>query len=204
MTPTTTEPDDHQWEEIIVQMQAFCRSFAHGKPWFRGPHTDIFLMGKTINDYVYEAIGRYLEKPEGYDPKKGTLIHYLEYYLLRSLVSNDLARKENKTSRDVYSRILVHDADDHSIAYQDRLLPFTEALFDDEIDYTTILPHIEAAVKKDKVCEEIFLGLTDGMKRAEIIDVFGMTAKDYDNGNKRLKTILRDIAERYDIQKPAL
>lgn len=204
MSPLIAGLDDDQWKGIIVQLQAFARSFTRDKPWFRGWRTGTFLKGKTVDDYVYDAILRLLENPDGFDQEKGTLIHYLEYYLLRSLISNDLALKENETTRDVYCRILDRDAEDHSTAYYDRLLPFTEALFDDEIDYTVILAEIETAVKKDKTCEEIFLGLSAGLKRAEIIEEFKMSPKDYDNGNKRLKTILRDIAQEYDIQKPAL
>ena len=205
MAPFTPGIDDIDWEEIIYQMQGFFRSYFKDAPWFRGVGADTFLMGKTKDDYIYEAIGRYLENPAGYDPGKGTLIHYLEYNLLRSLVSNDLRKKENQTTRDVYGRILDHDADDDSTAYYDRLLPISEALFDDEIDYDTVMTEIESEVKKDTDCENIFLGLNvEGMKRADIIKEFGMTEGQYNNGWRRLKTILRDIALKYRIDKPAL
>jgi hypothetical protein len=201
MNSLTPGQDDPKWEEIIVELEAFFRSFIKGKPLFRRGQADIFLKGKSIRDYVYEAILLYLEDPGKYDPSKGPLIMYLKYYLLRNVINSDLDSKENKTTRDLYDRILQHDAADDSTAYFDRLLPFTEALFDDEIDYGTIMADIEAAVKKDKVCGEIFYGQSIGMARRDIMEEFGMSAGDYVNGYKRLKTILNNIALQYDIEK---
>ena len=195
MNPLTAGLSDQEWESIITQLKAFFRAFTRDKHWFRGPDTETFLKGKSIDDYVYEAIGRYLKKPEKFDPRKGTLIDYLKYNLLRGLISNDLTNKENEKNKAVYKNMLRHDADDDSTTYYDRLVPITEALFNDEIDYNTIMGEIQEAVKKDTICENIFLGLyLDEMTRAQVIEEFGMTAQEFDNGKKRLKTILRTIA----------
>jgi len=202
MNSLTPDQGGPNWEEIIVELEAFCRSFVKGKPWFRRAGKDIFLMGKSIRDYVYEAILTHLEMPEKYDRAKGPLIDYLKYWLLRNVVNKDLTSKENETSRDFYDRIVENDAEDDSMAYYDRLLPFTEALFDDEIDYGIIMVEIEAEVKKDKVCGEIFYGQSIGMKRRDVMEEFGMSAGEYVNGYKRLKTILNNIALQYGIEKP--
>lgn len=194
--------DDPNWEEIIVELEAFFRSFIRGKPLFRRGKADIFLKGKSIRDYVYEAILQHLEDPDKYNPSKGSLLLYLEYYLLRNVINADLDSKENRTTRDLYDKILQHDAEDNSTAYYDRLLPITEALFDDEIDYGTIMAEIEAEVKKDKICGEIFYGQSVGMKRRDIMEEFGMSAGEYVNGYKRLKTILNNIALEHDLEKP--
>jgi hypothetical protein len=200
MNPLTAGLSDQEWESIITQLKAFFRAFTRDKHWFRGPDTETFLKGKSIDDYVYEAIGRYLRNPEKFDQRKGTLIDYLKYNLLRGLISNDLTNKENEKTKAVYENVLRHDADDHSTAYYDRLVPITEALFNDEIDYDIIMDNIQEAVKKNTICENIFLGLyLYGMTRAQVIEEFGMTAQEYDNGNRRLKTIIRTVALKYNI-----
>jgi hypothetical protein len=202
MNPLTPGQDDPNWEEIIVELEAFCRSYMKGKPWFRHARKDVFLAGKSIKDYVYEAILTHLEEPEKFDPTKGKLIDFLKYWLLRNAVNADLGSKENETSRDPYDLVLQRDSEDESSSYDARLVPFTEALFDDEIDYGTIMADIEAAVNKDKTCGEIYYGQTMGMPRREIMKEFGMTAEEYVNGFRRLKTILNNIALLYDIEKP--
>ena len=83
------------WEEVIVSLQSFTRSWVRGKPWFRGEKTTTFLMGKEVEDYVFAAIGRYLEHPEKFDPEQGELLDYLKYNLVRSFIANDLRKKEN-------------------------------------------------------------------------------------------------------------
>ena len=71
---------DDEWEDIIVRLTAFTRSWTRGKPWFRGEKTTTFLMGKEIEDYVFAAIGRYLEHPENFDPEQGELLEYLKIH----------------------------------------------------------------------------------------------------------------------------
>lgn len=198
MTPEIAGISDTEWQEIIIRLRAFFRTFTKDKHWFRGTQTETYLWGKSIDDYVYDAIGEFLKNPSKFDPKKGALIQYLEYSILRRLISNDLVREENETTIAVYEKVLQRDADDDTTAYYDRLVPFTEALFDDDIDYDIILKDIQKEVQKDSVCETIFLGLyMEGMTRAEVIREFGLSPKEFDNGNKRLKTIFRDIALKY-------
>lgn len=179
------------WEDVILRLEAFTRSFVKGKPWFRGGDTTTFLMGKEIKDYVFEAIGKYIESPEKYDPAKGDFLNYLKYNIIRSLVSNDLAKNENKETDDVFVNPFDNDDGDENSSYLDRLLPFTEALFSDDIDFATIKEFIETNIQGDEQVENIFLGIYSyGMKRREVIEEFNMAESDYDNGMRRLKTIL--------------
>lgn len=57
-------------EDVILKLTAFAWSLASSLTWFRGPKTTSFLMGKEAEDYVYGAIGKYLEHPEKFDPSK--------------------------------------------------------------------------------------------------------------------------------------
>jgi len=194
------------WEDVILALQAFTRSWVNGKGWFRGKYTTSLLKGKEIDDYVYGAIEKYLRYPEKHDPSKGTLIDYLKYNLVRSMVSNDLVSAENRTSQDILTFAEVNAQNDEDNGnYIDSILPHAEVYFDQEIDYNVIMSSIETEVKGDKILEEIFLGVCSfNLKRREIIEEFGMKENDFDNGMRRLKTILKSTINKYDLKQQPL
>lgn len=199
-TGTNTTID---WEKVILDLQTFTRSWVNGKGWFRGGKTKTFLKGKEIDDYVYGAIEKYLLHPEKYDPSQGSLVDYLNYNIIRTLVRNDLVSSENRTSQDVFAfaeeRAENNETDTGS--YLDRILPFAGAYFDQEIDYNTIMSAIETEISGDSLLEEIFLGVCSyGLKRREVIEEFKLTPTQYDNGIRRLKTILHNTAVKYDLK----
>lgn len=192
MTDMETSSDKPiNWEEVIVKLEAYTRSLLKKQRWFRSGSIDTFLKGKEMRDYVYEAIGRYLENPGKYDASKGDLVAYLKWNLIRSLVSNDVTSEENKTTRDVFAYSEQNEEDDNT-PYLDRILPSIQPMFEDTLDYNSIKEYIETEIQGDTVVEEIFLGIySSGMKRREIIEEFEMSENDYNNGNRRLQTIIR-------------
>lgn len=193
---------DTEWEELILCLQSFTRSLVGGKGWFRGKESTTYLKGKEIDDYVFEAIGRYLRNPEKFNPERGSLKNYLRYNLIQSLVSNDLVSAENQTTSDVFAFNNDKDDEDDSAPYLDSILPHGEAFFDQEIDFKEVMSYIESEAKGDSVVENIFLGITGyGLKRAEIIKEFNMTPLEFDNGMRRLITIRKKTAQKYDIKK---
>lgn len=190
----TTSDNDIDWEEVIVRLEAFTKSLTRKQYWFRGGSTTTFLKGKEMRDYVYEGIGKYLANPEKYDQSKGDLVSYLKFNLIRSLVSNDVTSEENGTTKDVFA-YANEGEDDENTSYLDQILPYIEPMFADEIDYKKIKEYVENTIQGDTVVEEIFLGLySEGMKRREIIKEFNMNEKDYDNGNRRLQTVIHQAA----------
>ncbi len=59
--------------------------------------------------------------------------------------------------------------------------------------------YIQAAVKDDPTCETIYLALyLDDQERADVIRDFGISEREFDNGHKRLKTIFRKVALKYN------
>lgn len=196
MSTQTGVPASIDWDKIILRLVAFTRSLAKGKSWFRGGKTDSFLMGKQADDYAFAAIGKYLEEPEKFDASKGELLDYLQYNLVRSLVGNDLRKKENRLTQDVFAH--CDDDDDEHAPYLDRILPHIEALFPDDIDYEAVKEYIEKEIQGDADAENIFLGLYSyGMKRREVIKEFEMQASAFDNGMRRLNTALNRAAQHF-------
>lgn len=194
---------DIDWEEIILKLESFTRSLVEKKAWFRGKGTTSYLKGKEVEDYVFDAIEKYLRNPDKYDPERGTLVKYLQYNLIRSLVSNDSTSLENQSSKDVFSfEVNMENVDENTGSYIDSIFPCVDAFFDQNIDYNEILKEIEENVSKDKIVEEIYFGERfDGMKRAEIIKEFNMTDKEFDNGKRRMQTILNNVAKKYNLNK---
>lgn len=205
MSTETGNGQNIDWEEILLELTAFTLSWARGKAWFRGKGTTSFLMGKEVNDYVYEAIGRYLEHPGKFNPAKGRLIDYLQYQLVRSLISNDVRKSENKLTDNVFA-VDGHDGDDEANSnYAESILPYTAALFPDNIDYAAISQFIEKGIAGDKEVENIFLGLyTYGLKRGEVIKEFNMQPADYDNAMRRLTTIMNGAAVNFKTKSEAV
>lgn len=201
MSKQLPEISDEEWKEIILRLQAFTRLLVKDKGWFRGSEAGTYISGKEIDDYVFEAIGRYLKNPEKYDPCKRTLVEYLKKHLIRTLVNNDLVSAENQTSTDLFAFESENEDEEGTDTFIDTILPKVDAFYDDEIDYNEIMNFIESEAKGDELVENIFLGLNCGMKRADIIDEFGMTASDYDNAMRRLITIRKKAAQKYNIKK---
>jgi len=201
MSKQLPEISDEDWKEIIVRLQAFTRLLVKDKGWFRGSDSGTYISGKEIDDYVFEAIGRYLKNPEKFDPSKRTLVEYLKKHIIRTLVNNDLVSSENQTSTDLLAFEPENEDDEGTDNFIDAILPNVVAFYDDEIDYTEIMNFIESEAKGDEFVENIFLGLNCDMKRADIIDEFKMTISDYDNGMRRLITIRKKAAQKYKIKK---
>ena len=193
---------NEEWKDIIIRLTAFTRSWVRGKPWFRGEKTATFLMGKEVEDYVFAAICRYLEHPEKFDPEQGELLEYLKYNLVRSFIANDLRKKENNQTDDIFAEDNDDNDEENASSYSERLLPYTAALFPDDIDYNAIKEYIEKEVQCDVDAENIFLGIyTYGMKRRKVIEEFTMTADVYDNAMRRLTTVINRAAAHFNKNK---
>lgn len=194
---------DIDWEEVILKLQSFTRFLVNGKGWFRGKYTKTFLKGKEIDDYVFGAIEYYLFNPDKYNKSRGKFINYLKYNLICSMVINDLVSAENQTSKDVFAFVNQDKQEsEDSCSYLDSIMPHVEAYFDQEIDYNWIMNSLEAEVKGDEIAEEIFLGhCCYNMKRRDIIEESKMSESDYDNGFRRLNTILKNTAIKFELNK---
>lgn len=188
--------DEHDWEELILQLTTFAKICAERKAWFRGGKSaTTFLGGKLARDYAMEAIARYLEEPEKFDAEKGDLRKYLEYNLVRNLVRNDANSSENKCTFDIACDT---DKDDDSLSYAERLEPYVNELFPDNIDFAAISDFVSQEIKGDEDAENVFLAKTTyDMKPREIMDEFKMSSKAYNNAARRLQTVYKNARQHF-------
>ena len=187
-----------KWDEVIVGVETFARKLLKSKKWFRGDNTEIYLKGKELNDYVHDAIELFWKNKEKYNPHRGTLINFINYYFLRLLIHKDSIEDENKETKDTS---LYFDNDEARSDYMESILPYVEAFFDEDVDFKKIMAELEEGVNHELIVEQIFLGRSGfGLKRREIIKEFGKTESEYDNGNRRLQTIINRITSKYNIR----
>jgi len=206
MSTNSNGTESIDWEEILVRLTAYALSWAKGKEgWFRGENTTTFLAGKQAGDYAIAAITKYLENPNKYNPEKGSLFDYLRYGVIWSLVGNDLRSQENITSDDIFARDEDPDDDTDTSPYSERVMPCTAAMFPDDIDYATIRAYIEKEIEGDEDALKILLGVYDhGLKRREIIEEYKMTPAAYDNGMRRLNTVLARAGKFFTEKRPSV
>lgn len=193
--------DKINWEDIYVQLYAYSDQLLKAKSWFRKGKTDSYLKGKQVHDYIADAIEKYLTAPGKYNSLSGrSLVNYLKQHIIRSLIGNDAKSLENKTS----SNILSNENSDEGEPFSniENLLPFTEAFFDQEIDFKEVLNSIRNGIENDKIVEKIFEGVCcNGLKRRDVIKENQMEESEFDNGMKRLKTILKKTAKKHELSQ---
>ncbi len=88
---------------------------------------------------------------------------------------------------------------------QGKLILFILTLLLIEIDYKEIMNYVQGEIKGDEILEEIFLGIClNGLKRRDVIEEFNLSEKDFDNGMRRLQTILSRTAKKFDLKTQSL
>lgn len=189
------------WENTLPVLLAYADGLLKNCDSFRGNNPDAFVKGKEAEDYVHEAVAKYLEKPEQYDPKKGTLIKFLKYYLLRRLVSNDLKSPDNKLYVDLFGWQEDEGSNEKEIPV-DTFLPRISPNFDDELDYPQILHDIQAQLAQDPVALTVFqLIKRQGYKRREVIQQEQFTEGQFDNAMKKVDRAIKKVALKYKIKQ---
>lgn len=192
--------DTIDWNRIYPQLYAYTESLLESYHWFRTDKTDSYLKGQQVEDYVLEAITRYLTHPEKFDESSGrSLVNYIKRHIILTLVGNDARLTENKVSAPLFVEINSEDEDDESYQLNPEL-PFCTPGFEKDIDHQTIMSEIEKEVQHDEILKKIFEGYyRDAMTRGEVLKEDCIPPNEYDKGKKRLDTIIRKIARKYDI-----
>lgn len=189
------------WNDLYIQLYAYTDQLLKNYTWFRKRKTDSYLKGKQIHDYIADAIEKYLLEPEKYDATSGrSILTYLKWHIIRTTIGNDVRSAENKTTVDTLSGPHSDDDNDDK-SYIDKFLPFISAHFDDEIDYKTIIKEIERELENDVTAKLIFEEVRcNGNDRRDVIKEHKISEKDFDNGMKRLKTVLKNIAKQFNYE----
>lgn len=185
---STAEPD---WESIILQLTAYTEYLFSTHHWFRGDGVSTSIKGKTVDDYVKEAIKYHLCNPTKYNPEKGSLINYLKYFLIRRYISNDSKSSENA----LYIKYVYGNDGAYEIDIEDFGVSNND--IENNFDVNKILDDLELSMKDDQIVSQIFIALGCGYKKNEICEELNISKKEYDNGIRRLRYQAEKIKEKY-------
>jgi hypothetical protein len=187
------------WDDIYIQLYAYTDQLLKLYSWFRKGKSDSYLKGKQVHDYVADAIEKHLGNPEKFDPSTGrSLLTYLKRHIIRTLVGNDARSPENRVSSDLLSEANSEN-DDDPFQNIEAFLPFIAASFDLSFDCKQILSDIENQLQSDRVAHIIFQNVRlKGFKRREVIKEYNLQPGEFDNGMKRLITVLNKIQNKYN------
>lgn len=187
------------WNKIYLPLVAFADQLLKRYYWFRGKGTESYLAGRLPEDYAMDAIERYLTEPEKFDPSRNdSLLKYLKFNLLRRAISNDNDLLENKVSQP----LIMQNSDEDSGELVEKIAYYVENSIEDEIDLKSLITDLEKLITEDPVLVKIFEGVCRmKSKRREVIKDYNLSPREYDNGFKRLKTILKKVSLNYSLIK---
>lgn len=176
--------DKVDWEKVIPVLMAFAYSLLGNKKFTN-------RRDQLAYDFALEAITKYLENTEKFNPKRNPdLINYLKYYILKQLISNF------KNSAGVRKRVFIQPTQDQNDEKNDYSL---EALYSNDnyieeiIDQDIFDLKMEQKLKGKPELKEVFdLLYYKNSKRSEICKDLNIPLKEFDNRSRRLKRLLDD------------
>lgn len=165
--------------------------------------------GKGFEDYVHDAIEKHLLGHDNYNAGKGPLEYHLKYHVIKQALTNDLPpavkkkyadyRKMTDEEREMSTQSTVRepepiDPDELGIA----------SLVVNNIDSAQLFKELELEINGDEVVAQIYLAVVhdkyEFSDRAEICEECGISSNDFDNGKRRLLTILRRVFKRLNVK----
>lgn len=185
------------------------RLFAYALDLFKQLYkTDPNWKGKSFKDYVIDAIVRHLADEDHFDPKKSPLEYHLKYHVIRRALTNDLppavkkeyrqSRKETSEDLEMRSRSPI----EYPEVNPDEIGEVS--LFINQIENQVLFKEIETEINGDSIVEQIYLAVIydkyNFSDRAEICADFNISAGDFDNGRRRLITILKRVFKNLNIK----
>jgi RNA polymerase sigma factor (sigma-70 family) len=175
--------DKVEWERAIPVLMAFAFSLLGNKKFTnRRDH--------LAYDFTMEAITKYLENPEKFDPSRNPdLINYLKYNILRQLITN-FQNSAGVRKRIIIKKNIDEDAE-QNYSYSLEQLYKQDQYIENNIDEEVFVERMIRKLDRKPELKEIFnLLYFKDSKRAEICEDLNISLRDYDNRYRRLKRLL--------------
>lgn len=143
--------------------------------------------GELAYDFALEAIKRYLDEPDKFDPLKNRdLVNFLKFYILKRLISNFKSLSGQKNE-------IVYEAEDQNgIKVSNTFVKENE--IHEMIDFEETLRLIKQQLLNDTDVLDIFeLRYMKEYKRVEVCEELGISIGEYTNRIRRLDTVINRI-----------
>lgn len=143
-------------------------------------------------DLAMEAITRYLENPNKFDPSRNSdLVKYLKFSILKRLVSNFKELKGQK------NELIYNKADAIGIEVMNSFLKEND--INESIDLSNTIKLIQKELIQDKLLSQIFkLRYIEDSTRKEICKDLSISNEEYNNVIRRLKTVLNRVTKQQE------
>jgi len=190
------------WQDTYLQLYAYTDQLLKAHSWFRRTIKGSSIQGKEVHDYVAEAIEKYLQAPENYDSTSGrSLVNYLKYHIIRTLIGNDAKSAENRKTTDIQIFAAQEEGTyNDSASLIETLIPHVSCFFDQELDYDKIVSEIRCELADDKLALSIFDNVRcQNLNRRDLILLDDIEPKEYDKAMKRLNRVTKKIGKKYYI-----
>lgn len=153
---------------------------------FWGLQKEKGIRGYSPQDIAMQAIEKVYHGELDWKPEKGNLIFFIKSHAIKGIVSNLAARSEVKTNNNEEVSNL-------------HVLSGTVSV-DQTLDVNMIYNYAKQKLKGDEKALQVLEGRFELYSRAEIIEVFDMTTKEYDNAVKRLATQMRKLEDELNLR----
>jgi hypothetical protein len=162
------------WPNLLPVLYAITRNIIF-KRFLSDP--DRGIQGKTFKDFTHEALQGFLEGRR--KCPKDLKLEYFFMATIRNMISKHIGKHYNTLSVD---------------ATDEDILKEHYTSINATYDHVTLKNYVFKKLEKDDICKAIFECWTEGIdKPAEIRELHGYSEADFNNGKKRLTTILKDI-----------
>lgn len=193
--------------EINLEQEELKKLLRNLYAYSRGYYSKLYQVdpnwkGKGFKDYVHDALEKYLGGNDNFDSKRGPLEYHLKYHLIKQAITNDLPPDVRKA----YAEYRKKTQDELEMGQQKTSVDPAHidpdelsivSLVVNNMDSEDLLKQIESEINGDTAMEQIYLAVVydkyEFSERAEICRDFDLSLNDFDNGKRRLMTILRRV-----------
>jgi hypothetical protein len=196
MSTTQIDFDSPEWRVLIRNL------YAYAAVQFRQYHKkETNERGKSIHDYVSEAIEKHINGKDKFDESRSSLDYYslLEHHLkkniIRRLISNDLLPHTKRQYAQKKKEVVVET---NLIPVPPKPKPrSTEPSGLGNYDTEILFDEISKRASGDHVVEQIILAIWLGgfelSNRLAICNEYNITQAEFDKGKRRFMTILGHV-----------
>lgn len=182
--------DSLEWEVLFRSLYAFAA--LHFNRLYKRETNE---RGKSIHDYVSEAIEKHISGEDNYDPAKSPLEYHLKYNLIKRSIYNDMPPDSKRERIQVKQESLV-ESNLFPVAVkriESSVAPVGLGTYDTELIFKEIGKRASGDHVVEQIALAIWLGGFELRSRAEICKEYDLTLAEFDKGKKRFMTILGHV-----------
>ncbi len=196
MATTQIDFDSPEWRVLIRNL------YAYAAVLFRKHHKkETNDRGKSIHDYVSEAIEKHINGKDNFDKSRSNLNYYslLEYHLKKNIIRRSISNDHLPHTKREYSQ------KKKELLTETNLIPVspkpkassTEPSGLGTYDTEILFDEISKRASGDHIVEQIILAIWLGgfelSNRLAICTEYNITQAEFDKGKKRFMTILNHV-----------